>query len=191
VDEVFINTSSQDIVTSSVTGMPNATWVAIGAGGSNLTVGTAIETSDSLAQSLQLNLDGVDQSIIAILGNNFFRGQPIDIWRAWLSRTTGQVSANFLLFSGLQNEEYTITEVRPEGLGSRGTCDVTTRLVSRLAYMQYANSVLTNVDSHNKFLQRVGVNFEDRSFKYVGSLVNRDVLWGVAGRSFRPPQKSR
>lgn len=184
-NELFINTSSQDIVTSAVTGLPNAEWVAIGAGGSNLTIGRVRESSDFVGQAMELSLDGVDQTIIAILGNNFFRGQPIDVWRVWVNRETGTISASVLIFSGLQNEEYEVSDVRPQDSSVGSTCTVSTRVISSIAYMQKTNEVLTNPSSHNDYLRRVGVAATDASFRYTKELVGREIAWATRGLRLR------
>jgi hypothetical protein len=184
-NELYINTSSQNFVTSGVSGIPDEEWLAVGVGGTSLGLGAFSETNDFAAQALELSLDGVDQSIIAVLNNNFFRSQPIDIWRVWINPSTGQVAASILMFSGLQNDEYTISESRSGNNEDVQTCSVSTRVMSSIAYLQRANEILMNTDSHNAYLRRAGVTTRDDSFKNVTEIVGRDILWGGPGRSYK------
>lgn len=55
------------------------TWVAIGGA---LAIGAVQETHDPDAQATELQLGGVDQSVIAVILSELSRGRQVNIWRA-------------------------------------------------------------------------------------------------------------
>jgi hypothetical protein len=176
-ETVRLTTASQRIVTSGLDGVPNDEWTAIGfaSGGSPVGIGTIQETDDLRAQSVEVSLNGVDPSAIAIIQNNFFRGRTIRIWKAYMNPSTGGISSAILMWSGYQNEPWEITETND--FDSK-TVTVSTRSVSRLAILARTRPVMTNVSSHSSMLGRVGINTIDNGFSTIPSIVDKEVYWG-------------
>lgn len=193
VDQIYLTTASQDLTTSGLASIPDETWTGIGfaGGGSLLGIGAVEETGDLRAQSVDLSLNGVDQSIIAILGTNFFRGHPARIWRVWLDDETGEVISGVLLFSGLQLDNYVVNEEFDAASDESRMCSVETTLASRVARLGYQNSVMTNITSHNAMLARAGLSTGDTGFQNVKSIENRKIHWGQEGPSPRRPAVRR
>jgi len=169
-----IATSAQDISWS------GQTWTAVGG---HLQYGGSQETGDLKAQSVAMELSGVDGSIISAVLNNHFRGYEVVIYRAHIDVAAGTVVADPLEeFRGYQNKSYQITDdQQAENMGG-GTVTVRTRLASRLADAALSNAVLTNLHSHRDMLRRAGFSFpdtEDRFFAMLPGIAGRQTpIWG-------------
>ena len=186
---LYYTTASQDITTSGVTNIPDATWIALGfpGGGSALALSEARETSRSASQGVTLRLDGVDQTIVSILLNNQFRGQPAKIYRLYLDESAGTPIGGLLVWSGLQNDDYRIDESRPQDTDEPGTVTIQTKVVSFTAKMQESQPVATNTVSHNSMLDRAGLSTGDTFFQNVTEITDREIFWGAEG----PAEESR
>lgn len=136
------------------------------------------ESTDYDAVGVDISLDGVDQSVIAILMSNQFVGRKIEIWRAWFDDDTGLIIGSPLkLFEGVQNDPYTITS--SQEYGEQGASTVTTRAVTKMTRVQFNAPVYSNPVSHNEMLTRAadGVTY-DTFFNNVKRLKNRSIDWG-------------
>lgn len=149
-------------------------WQGIGGA---MQFGVAQESADPAAQGVELTLSGVEQSIIASVLNTQVRGRPVQIWMAHLDDNL-QVAGTLEIFRGYQLADYRITERRPET--GPGTCDVRTRVQSRVSVLGHPNPVRTNVTSHNAMLARVGLTTGDTFFQNVPAVAGHEVYWGRA-----------
>ena len=176
-EQLYINTSAQDVVTSGLAGVPNETWFPIGlpGGQSPLGIGPVSETAELRAQEVEIVLDGVDQTAIGAIQNNFFRGRTVRLWKVWFG-SNGQISAHALMFVGYQNDNWEITETNER---DEKTVRVSTRLVSRMAVLSRINPVMTNVDSHNQMLRRAGISGVDQGFSTTPRLRSVTISWGT------------
>lgn len=136
------------------------------------------ESTDYDAVGVDISLDGVDQTVVAILMNNQFIGRKIEVWRAWFDDSTGLIIGNPVkLFEGVQNDPYTITS--SQTYGEYGASTVTTRAVTKMTRVQFNAPVYSNPVSHNEMLTRAadGVTY-DTFFNNVKRLKNRSIDWG-------------
>lgn len=184
VDTTYITTASQPLTTSGLSGVPDQTWEAIGlpSGDTNLSIQPIQETSDLRAQSVELRLDGVDQTFLSLLGNKFFRGRPIKIWRVWLS--SGDIDDHLLIWDGLQNDPYEVEENQEsdiESVGGAGTSTIRTQIVSSLARLQETKAVITNENSHNNMLKRKGLSTGDTGMQNTPLIQDKKIFWGREG----------
>lgn len=168
-------TSAQDISWDS------QTWTAIGG---RLLLGAVEETPDMPGAGLPVELPGVDASIVAFVMTNAFRGYEVTVYRAHLSSAGTIVADPFQEFRGYQNGTYKIVDDPRTEEGGGGTVTVKTRWVSRLAKLQAALAVRTNLHSHRDYLRRGGhtsTNLDDDFFKFVPGLAARVSLirWGA------------
>ena len=154
------------------------TWTAVGA---MLGHSAANETRDQKAQGVELSLYGLDQTIIAQIQNNQFRGQLIVIYLLHFDPDTGVQDTPDLVFQGRQNGDYRVTETRdPENMETGGLVTVTTRISADLSQVNTKVSTRTNVHSHEEMLRRSGVvSPDDKFFNRVLSLVNKEIFWGT------------
>jgi hypothetical protein len=149
--------------------------------GGHFQVGQISETSDLSGQGVPLVLDGVDQTIIAAVLANDFRGREARIWNAHIkSDGTLADAAPELEARGFMNAAWRYKENRGEGVRA-GTAKVETRIVSRLTELNRVRSVRTNTASHREMLVRggfTGAALNDSIFKRVPKLVNKVIEWG-------------
>lgn len=148
-------------------------WQAVGG---RLSVDGFSETADPDASGNRLILSGVDQSIIAaILGQNY-RGRIARIWYAHLDPVTGAVVANpVLMFDGYMNDGFKIDESRGDFGG--GTVDVSTKLVARINDLAKVRGIRTNLHSHQ--VAPVTGASTDTFFQTVPTIPGRKIYWGT------------
>ncbi len=153
------------------------TWTAIGGG---LVHGVIQETGERRSQGVELNLYGVDQTLISIVLGNNFRGYPFKIYLLHFDPDTGVQDTPDLLLEGRQNSDFTIVETRdPENAEVGGTVEVTTRITADLAEIDQVVSVRASVASHEEMIRRSGVaSPDDKFFERVPTLVGVDISWG-------------
>lgn len=144
-----------------------ATFEAIGG---NLQIGSVEESPDPGSQGIELQLSGVDQTIIAALLSNSFRGRVVKIWRAYLDSMTGQVLPDpLMLLEGLQLDPYQVTEDRSR---KGGTVTVKTRIRGRMG-VDRVRGIWASVTSHQH------VYPGDTFFQNAASIGNTPIYWGV------------
>ena len=146
------------------------------AAGQLLEWGGESETSDRRGQGTTLRLGGVDQSIMATLLSNNFRGRSVRIWRAEGDPSTGTWST-WLVHRGLQLEDYEVREQVPDDPKQPVTAVIETRSTSRLVHLQDTNAVKTNRRSHEAMLRRAGLAGDDTGMFYTQQLPGR-IFWG-------------
>lgn len=169
---IRICTASQDIEITI-----DATPTTFTGAGIMLSMSEVEETGDYDATGVSITLDGVDQSIVAILMQNQFIGRSITVWRAWFDDDTGLIIGSPLkMFDGVQNDPYTVSS--SQAYGEVGGATVTTRAVTKLTRVQYRSNVQSNVVSHNEMILRAGGTTGDTFFQNVKRLRDRSVDWG-------------
>lgn len=140
------------------------------------------ESSDLDAPGVDIVFDGVDQSIISIIMNNDFRGREAEVWRVWLDPALGTqvATANPVqLFSGLQNEAYTITE--SFNIDDPNAVVVGTRLVGSISRVSDQSNVLSSTISHNEMNERAGLATGDTFFQNIPVIDGVEIFWGRKG----------
>lgn len=90
----------------------------------------------------------------------------------------GVIDSPLLMFTGFQNDEYTIEENWGDE-GSTGTVNVSTRVTSRLSRIQASNRVNTNEVSHNEALERDSQTTGDTFFQNVSEVSDTKIFWGT------------
>lgn len=153
------------------------TWTAVGG---RLVHAGAPDTTDQRGQGTDLELYGLDQTIIQQIQNNQFRGQLLRIYLLHWDPDTRVQDTPDLIFLGRQNSDYQITEDRdPDSEGSGGTVTVRTRITADLASVNAKVSTRTNVSSHQEMLRRSGqATPTDTFFERVKAIAGKDIYWG-------------
>lgn len=162
---VRLNTGAQDVSWN------GQTWEAVGG---LLEMGGVEETNDARGQGVDVRLSGVEQSILAVLLNNNYRGRPVKIYRGHLNNVTGQfIGDPLLLFQGLQLNPYTVEEERDRG---SGTVRISTR-ISGYFGVERVRGIQTNMMSHQHHFAG------DTFFQHTTSLANTKIYWGTTSPS--------
>ena len=106
--EARLTNAPVDLDVEVESGLGVETWV----GGLMLNVAVVTESDDLDASGVDLTLDGVNQTIIAVLMDNHFRGQNATVYKGWFDPDAGTLLGSYplLMFRGLQNEAYNISE---------------------------------------------------------------------------------
>jgi hypothetical protein len=179
--EVRLTDAPMDV--SVTVGAVPETWVGAGI---LMSVANVTEGSDFDVSGLDIMFDGVNQTVIAIIMNNHFRNQPIEIWKAWFDNASGAVVGSpMLLFKGHQNEAYTIGESSTD---APDAVSVSTRAISLLSRVNSENVVLTNPVSHLNMLIRGGLSDTTANFwAIVPTIVGIDIYWGQATPTNKAP----
>lgn len=157
---VYMNTGTRDLLWN------GQTWDAVGG---NLEIGPVEESGDMKGQGFDIQLSGVDQSIISILLGQDYRGRDVFIGQALLDQSAGTVIDVIEWADGLQLDNYEITEVAKRGAPL--TCTVRTRIRHRLGEDEY-RGIRASVSSHQKHFS------DDTFFQHVPSLVGKKLYWG-------------
>jgi hypothetical protein len=158
----YITTAAQDISWSS------QTWTAVGGA---LVVGNVEESSDASGQGIDLQLSGVDQTILSALLSNDFRGRTCQVYRAHLDTSTGTIIADpVLLFEGLQLSPYEVTE-RTDATKGGGTVTIKTRIKGRMG-VDRTRGIWSNLASHQHFYAT------DTFWQNAAALANKEITWG-------------
>jgi len=157
VQEVLLTSAPIDL--SVDVGGGAETWIGTGL---LMNVSDITDSADMDASGVNIVFDGVNQTIIAILMGNQFRGQPIEIYKAWFDASDGAVLGSpALLFDGFQLDPYTISETSTD---EPDAVSVTTRATNRLTSLRNENVVLTNPTSHLNYLVRGGLSDTTANF---------------------------
>jgi hypothetical protein len=164
-----------------LTSPPSSVPTVFTAVGGQLIHSGAPEIGDLKAQGSQLELYGVDQTVINLIQANNFRGRPLRIYLVHFDPDTGVQDTPDLIFVGRQNGDFTVIEDRQHDnpSGSGGTVTVSTRITADIASVNTKVSTRSNVTSHEEMLRRSGVaSPDDKFFKRVITLQNKDIYWG-------------
>lgn len=159
---VRLSTGAQDLL------WDGETWEAVGGA---LAVGGVEETADARGQGVDVDISGVDQTVLAALLNSQYRGRDARVYRAYLNPETGLLADDpFLLFKGLQLHPYTVEEETGRG---GGTVRIRTRFAGYLS-VDRVRGIQTNTSSHQHHFPG------DVFFQHTSSLTNHTLAWGTA-----------
>lgn len=150
------------------------TWVGTGL---MMNVSDVTEGADMDEGGIDIAFDGVNQTVIAILMQNQFRGRPIEVYKAWFDEDTGAVVGTAaLLFQGYQLDQYSIGETSTD---LPDAVSVATRATNRLTKLRNENVVLSNPQSHLNYTERAGLSDTTANFWiYVPEIAGLDITWG-------------
>jgi len=147
------------------------------------------EVPDLRATGVPVRLSGVDQTIIAILLSENYRGRSAEIYRAKFAVDGTIVADPINIFTGRLNSGFEIRDVFDEKGAQTGTVEITVRLVSDLALLGYTRGIKTNLASHQ------AVEPDDTFFQHVNG-IPQEILWGtnrnrnIRGVGSSPPPNS-
>jgi len=117
------------------------TWTGIGG---VMTLATPPETADPSGQSCQVSFSGVNTDVIAEVLANEVRGRNCRIYFGQVLLTSGAVIDDpLLMFKGMMNSAWEVTE-QPSNTQGRGTCTVSTTIVSDMARYMFPRATMTN-----------------------------------------------
>lgn len=147
-------------------GSLDQSWVAVGG---HLTL-DAVEESPDRQTGVNLTLDGVDTSVIAlVLGANYL-GRQATVYYG-LMGTDGEIVVDPVQFGPYYMlSQWTTRETR--AANGQATATVRTRLTSRLAPLSKIKGIVTNVRSHEKHYSG------DVFFEFIPKLVGKRIIWG-------------
>lgn len=158
---LYFSTGSRDLLWNS------QVWTAVGG---NLALGTIEESGDAKGPGIDLQLSGVDPAITAILLAQEYRGRTVEVWQAFLNRTTGEVIEAVQIFAGLQLDNYEVEERQQRG--RPGTVTVRTRARHRLSTDEL-RGIRANVHGHQFYYPG------DTFFSHVASIAGQKIFWGT------------
>jgi len=167
---IYLTTASVDISWNA------HTWTAIGGA---LAVDLLPETTDSRGGGVALSLSGVDQTILALILGETYRGRFAKIYLAAITAATGAVvSTPLTQFVGLMNDTWSVNESR--GARGGGTVDVSTRLVGRYADFQRRQGIRCNIYDHRGALRTAAPSgWDTDTFMHnTAAVMHKAVYWG-------------
>lgn len=159
----YINDGAQDILWNAVT------WDAVGGA---LTIGNVEESTDSSGQGVELKLNGVDQTILAALLSNDYRGRVCRVYRARLNSSGAVIADPYLMFEGLQLSAFEVEENRDSQTG--GTVTVSTRIKGRMG-IDRQRGITSSVVGHQHYFPG------DTFWQNAAPLTAQPIYWGNAG----------
>jgi len=147
------------------------TWSGIGG---VLLFSVATESSDGRQSGVEIEISAVDQTVIAAILNNHFRGRSIKIWMGHIDSNGDVIADPVLLFGGFQNAGWRMAEMRDEE-GGGGVASVSTRAVPRTAELSQSSGIKCNITSHQQYFSG------DTFFQNVPNIEGKAVHWGRSG----------
>ena len=146
------------------------TWTG---GGELMAMGQIEETRAIEATSLTLSLSGVPPAMVSVAYNDFSQGRPVTVWLGLMDTATGLVTADPVqIFAGRMD---TISD-QDDGQ----TAMISVSAESNLADLDRARTrYFTDQDQ----LRLFGT---DRSLRYMPSIQDRPVPWGVQSQVGQP-----
>lgn len=159
---LYLNTGATDLK------WDGRTWEAIG--GLLTFEGVQESGQEGRSSGVQFQLSGVDQTIVAVLLSNSFRGRPLRVWRAYLDSVRGAVQdVPLLLFEGWQLAPYEVTESFDR---TGGTVVIKMQAIGHLG-VDKIRGIMSNVTSHGHIFPG------DTFFQNAAALANLRVFWGT------------
>ena len=139
--------------------------------GGHLTFEGVQETADLSAQGMRVTLDGVDQTVIALILTQNYIGRKAHLWYAHMDVSTGAlVTDPAEVFEGRMNEPFEIEEVRPED--GPGSVTIRTAIVSELVGFKQRRGVAASLSSHQHHYA------DDTFFQHIATQSSRQFWWG-------------
>ena len=176
-------TTLRYVTTPSDVSWNSQTWIGIGG---VIEFASPPETSDPSGQSMRMTLSGVDQAIIVQVLTANLRGRACKLYWGQINTSTGVVVEDPVdAFSGLMNSVWEISQV-PSDLGSRGTVNVSTTIVSEMARFLFRRLLRTNMNSLRMLQGRGGLTATDTFFSTLPDIVGKPVYWGRVNASAGP-----
>ena len=162
---LFLTTAPHDVVFS------GDTYTAVGG---HLGFSSVNESGDLTGQGVRLTLDGVDQTIISPLLAQNYIGRIAKVYQAHMDSAGVLIVDPVLLFEGLLNSSFTVSESRDPDAG--GTVVVTTTVVSPLVSFRQQRGIRATLASHQHHFPG------DTFWKHISIISARGVPWpGVSG----------
>ena len=162
---LFLTTAPHDVVFS------GDTYVAVGG---HLGFELVQESSDLTGQGVRVTLDGVDQTVISPLLAQNYIGRTAKVYQAHMDSAGVLVVDPVLLFEGLLNSSFRVSESRdPEG---SGTVVVTTTIVSPLVSFRQRRGIRMTLASHQHHFSA------DTIMRHISTISARKVYWGRSDR---------
>ena len=150
------------------------TWSAIGG---DMRFDQAAESDDLGSQQVGLMLGGVDQTIVAVLLGNDYRGYGCTLYFGQVLHSTGAIVDDpMAVFTGLLNRAWTVHEQMTDR--GPGSVEIRTTVVGEMANAQWHAAVRTNLQSHQDMLDRAGLGVTDTFFKTVPDIASKRIKWG-------------
>lgn len=126
------------------------------------------ETSELAAETIQLSLSGIPNSMVTDIFSDEYIGKPVYIWYATLDTDTYAVQGGqdgpILMFAG--NMDYGVIDFAD-------TATITVNATSRLADWERPRG-----GRYNHAYQTRHIDSTDYGFKYVQALQNKPISWG-------------
>jgi hypothetical protein len=148
-------------------GWNNETWLGIGNLGEIGTIQSDIKGS---IPSLELSLNHIDGDILVSARNQTFMGRRGRVWIGVFDEDINLISEPALFFAG-EISNLTITD------GDDPSINVV--IDSRLALLKRVRPSYRTQEDHLQKLAKEGIDFRDRFFEFVPSLLNKTVYWGL------------
>ena len=158
---LFLTTAPHDIVFS------GDTYTAVGG---HLGFDSVNESGDLTGQGVRITLDGVDQTVISPLLAQNYIGRTAKVYQAHMDSAGVLVVDPVLLFEGLLNSSFRVTESRDPDAG--GTVVVTTTIISPLVSFRQQRGIRATLASHQHHFNG------DTFFKHISTISSRKVFWG-------------
>ena len=158
---IFLTTAPHNVVFS------GDTYTAVGG---HLGFDSVNESGDLTGQGVRLTLDGVDQTIVSPLLAQNYIGRTAKVYQAHMDSAGALVVDPALLFEGLLNSRFRVTESRDPDAG--GTVVVTTTIVSPLVSFRQRRGIRATLASHQHHFPG------DTFFKHISTISARKFPWG-------------
>jgi hypothetical protein len=140
--------------------------------GGQIALGTGREGDDARASGLSLQLSGVNQTILAALLTDFYRGRLATISRVYYDAAGAVIGGAVVLYEGYLNDDWQLRALRSEQLDA-GNAILETRIGSRLNQPNQQRGIRTNLTSHQR--QFSG----DLFFQFVPAIAGKTIKWGA------------
>lgn len=147
------------------------TWSGVGG---VLVFSPVTESSDGRQSGVEIEIAAVNQTVIAAILTNQFRGRSIKIWMGHIDSNGDVIADPLLLFGGFQNAGWRMSEQRDEE-GGGGTASISTRAVPRIAELSQSSGIKCNITSHQHYFT------DDTFFQNVPNIEGKPAHWGKPG----------
>lgn len=161
-EPMYLSTGSNDMDWN------GATWVAIGG---NLHFNTIQESTDLSNNGTEINLPGVNRTLIALVQGKLFIGREIQIYLVKISAVTRKIIVDpKLIFQGNMNGGFEIKDTPPTG-NEIGKTDISCRAISEISDFDRVNGMQSNVVSHQRWY------YGDTFFRHVEATMDAKINW--------------
>lgn len=145
------------------------TWTGIGG---LVSVTRVNETGDLSGWGADIELSGVDQTVIALLLGAQYIGRSITVWDSRWDIVAGTVIVDpSVKFGGYMNGSWTIDEQRSGDGRSGGSVKISTRCSDRLAGLEQRRGIQPNASAHQVYFPG------DLFFQMIGQVAWTPIIW--------------